>query len=102
MAKKKGDTEKSEDGLGIIMGAYDWLAAMNYAKFKFEDIQNVLYAKEGEPDGDDWKLVVKLKSGKFGWLTAWCDYSGWGCQEGGKSAIVDTEAEARAFEENQK
>ena len=94
MAKKKGDTEKFEDGLGILMGAYDWQAAMEYAKFKFEDIKTVISAVEGENDGADWQLVVELKSGKFAWLSASCDYSGWDCQAGGESGVCDSQEDA--------
>ena len=94
MAKKKGDTEKFEDGLGLMMGAYDWQEAMKYAKFKFDDIENVLAAEEGENDGNSWQLLVKLKSGKYGWLRASCDYSGWGCQESGDSGICESPKQA--------
>ncbi len=92
--KHKGDTEKLGD-LGILMGAHDWKEAMKYAKFTFSDIEKILVAIEGENDEAHWKLIVKLKSGKIGWLDAWCDYSGWGCQEGGKSGIVDDYDKAR-------
>ena len=94
--KHQGDNEKMADGLGVLMSAYDWKEAMTYAKFTFQDVDEVIIAKEGENDGESWKLVVKLKSGKFGWLTAWCDYSGWDCQAGGDSGIVDTLEEAEA------
>ena|SRR3990167_9313840 len=94
MAKKAGDNEKFEDGLGILMGAYDWQDAMKYAKFEFAEIAEVIDAREGEPDGKDWQLLVKLKTGKFGWLRAGCDYSGWDCQAGGDSGIADSQEEA--------
>lgn len=95
MARKEGDVENSPDGLGVFMAAYDWQEAMKYAKFKFEEVEKIIFSEDGEPDEKDWKLIVKLKSGKFGWLTAWCDYSGWGCQEGGSSEICDTEEQCR-------
>ena len=28
-------------------------------------------------------FVLKLKDGRFAYLTGWCDYTGWGCQDGG-------------------
>ena len=96
MAKKAGDNEKFEDGLGILMGAYDWQEAMMYAKFKFEDIAQTISAVEGENDDKDWQLIVKLKSGKFGWLSAGCDYSGWDCQASGESGIADSQNDAIA------
>jgi len=88
--KHEGDNEKANDGLGILMSAYDWQEAMKYAKFTFQDILEIIHCKEGENDEAHWELIVKLKSGEFGWLNAWCDYSGWDCQSGGESGIVDT------------
>ena len=93
--KHKGDNERSPDGLGILMSAYDWQEAMNYAKFEFKDIQDIISAEEGENEGNNWKLIVKLKNEKYGWLSAGCDNSGWGCQAGGKSGIAETFEEAQ-------
>ena len=90
--KHKGDTGKLEEatqGLGVLMSAYDWIEAMKYAKFKFQDIEEVILAEEGENDERDWKLLVKLKNGKFGVLIAGCDYSGWDCQSDGNSWEFD-------------
>ena len=92
--KHEGDNEKMEEGFGIFMSSYDWQEAMKYANFTFQDIQEIIKAKEGENDGKDWKLLVKLKSGKFGWLSAGCDYSGWDCQADGESGICETQQEA--------
>ena len=94
MAKKRNDNERGEHELAIIMGADDWQEAMKYAVFKFTDVSQVISAEEGEPDGRDWELIVKLHDGRFGWLSAGCDYSGWGCQESGHSGIVNTIEEA--------
>jgi hypothetical protein len=77
--------------LAFLMEAYDWVEAMRYAPFKFEEIEEVLYARTGEPDGVDWKLVVLLKNGKIGWLHAGCDYTGWDCRAGGDGGITDRE-----------
>lgn len=97
MAKHKGDTEKSPDGLGIMMSAYDWIEAMQHAKenFEFKDVDKIIFEREGDNDVCNWLLIVLLKTGKYGWLSAGCDYSGWGCREWGESGIVDTEQEAR-------
>lgn len=96
--RKAGDTEKLEEatkGFGVFMASYDWEEAMRYAKFTFEDVETVIYAKEGENDGEHWELVVQLKNGKFGWLSAWCDYTGWDCQAGGSSGVEETETIAK-------
>lgn len=68
----------------------DWEEAFKYANgFTREDVAEVVAAQDGFNDGDSWIGVFKLVDGRFAWLTAWCDYTGWGCQEGGESAICD-------------
>lgn len=85
----------SQPTLEEVMGSYDWKEAMKYAKFQFSDIERVIYARDGENDGADWLLLVELKGGGFGTLSAGCDYTGWGCQESGTSDIYADEATAR-------
>lgn len=77
--------------LELLMGAYDWQEAMNYAKFRFDQIDRVVFAQEGEADEHDWHLIVELHGGGFGVLSAGCDYTGWDCQAGGESGIYETE-----------
>ena len=93
MAKKAGDSNGTD--FANFMDAFDWQEAMKYAKFEFGDIKRIIYSKKGINDEENWELIVELKDGKFGWLSAWCDYSGWGCQEGGESTLYDTEEQAR-------
>ena len=69
---------------------YDWQEAINFAPFSINDIEEILYYFEGENDGDSWMGVFKLNNGKFGYVDAWCDYTGWDCQSGGDGAIGDT------------
>lgn len=35
-------------------------------------------------DDDGWQggFLLALKDGSFAYLTGWCDYTGWGCQDG--------------------
>lgn len=69
---------------------YNWAEAHKYAEWTMEDIEEVLASCEGENDGLEWICIVKLKDGTFGYLEAGCDYTGWGCQEGGQSFKADT------------
>lgn len=41
----------------------------------------------GEWDGG---FVVELENGKFAHVTGWCDYTGWGCQDGAEHTICDS------------
>ena len=48
------------------------------------DVKHLYACIPGHNDEDGWYWVVELKDGRFGLLWAWCDYTGWGCQDGGK------------------
>ena len=69
---------------------YDWEAAFGYAPFDREDVVDIIAAEEGANAEDNWIGVFKLAEGTFGWLSAWCDYTGWDCQAGGESHVCDT------------
>lgn len=68
----------------------DWVAAMWYAPFDIIDVDEVIYSSDGCNDGDNWVGVFRLKNGKFGYVSAGCDYTGWDCQAGGDGDIADT------------
>lgn len=74
----------------IDLTEYDWSEAMNYARFSADDIADVVAAEEGENEGEYWLLVARLNDGRFGYVRAGCDYTGWDCQAGGDSAIRPT------------
>lgn len=77
--------------LAELMAAYDWTEVMKYATgWSFADVDRVLFEHEGEPDEDHWLLLASLRSGGYGFVAAWCDYTGWGCQEGGEGGVVET------------
>ena len=69
---------------------YSWKEAVSYAPFAMDFVEEVLYSSEGENDGESWIAVVRLTDGRFGYVDAWCDYTGWDCQAGGDGAISDT------------
>lgn len=71
--------------------SYDWQEAFKFADFSIDDVAEVLHQDEGYNDGDPWIMVGRLKDGRFFFLSAWCDYTGWDCQAGGSSETADTE-----------
>jgi hypothetical protein len=88
--------------LEAIDGDYtDWKYAFVYAAkpeavlgftgstagFDREDVAEILALDEGENDGAAWIGLFRLSDGRFAFLKAWCDYTGWGCQEGGESTV---------------
>lgn len=63
----------------------DFGEAAEYASWKPEHVAEVIAMDEGANDGANWLMVVKLKDGRFSFLSAGCDYTGWDCQAGGSS-----------------
>lgn len=84
---------------GSRLNDYDFEECLKYAPFNKEDVEEILACSPGEADGDHWYYIVKLKDGKFGYVTGSCDYSGWGCQEDGDGKIADTLIEAVNYAE---
>lgn len=58
--------------------------------FGIDEVEEVLHAVEGENDGPSWVIVVRLKDGRFGCISASCDYTGWDCQAGGASSVASS------------
>lgn len=65
---------------------YNWKEAFGFAEdFSIDDVETVLLESEGQNDGDSWLSFGRLKDGRYYFLTAWCDYTGWDCRSGGDS-----------------
>lgn len=58
--------------------------------FTRDDIAELIACEEGERDGANWIAIMRLKDGRFAFLTAGCDYTGWDCQSGGNAFVADT------------
>lgn len=78
---------------------YDWAAAIAMASggedgqggsLSADDVDYTVAASAGENDESDWLAIVKLKDGRFAYISAWCDYTGWDCRSGGEVAYADT------------
>lgn len=81
---------------------YDWQQAFGFAgnistvmgesvsaeSFGFDDIEAVLAADAGENDEARWVAVLRLRDGRFAYLTAGCDYTGWDCQSWGQAFVA--------------
>lgn len=87
-----------------LLEDYSWKNAFGYAidegspvigyegslkGFGPEDVREVIACDEGENDGPDWIALLKLKDGRYAFLSAGCDYTGWDCQAGGSTVIGD-------------
>lgn len=54
------------------------------------DVAEVRHISEGENDGPDWIVCGRLHDGRWFFLTAGCDYTGWDCQAGGQCWVADS------------
>ena len=87
-----------------LLDDYDWEQAfamasskinpvINYtgslSPFDREDVDTIIAMDSGENDGNPWVGIFKLKDGRYVYLEAGCDYTGWDCQAGGSSWISD-------------
>lgn len=73
------------DDIRLVPG-YDGSAA----PFGVGDVEEVIATSEGQNDGESWVGVFRLSDGRFAFVSAWCDYTGWGCQDGGLARLAST------------
>lgn len=45
--------------------------------FGREDVESIIAMDDGENDEQDWLVTGKLKDGRFFFINAGCDYTGW-------------------------
>lgn len=65
-------------------------ADCNIDPFTREDVEDIIAMSNGFNDGDDWLGVFYLKDGRFAFIKAGCDYTGWDCRAGGDTYVSDT------------
>jgi len=80
------DVRESKPGSGVIL-----------TPFGREDVAELYGISEGVNDGSDWICCGKLTDGRFFFLSAGCDYTGWDCQSGGYAAIAKTKDDLFGF-----
>lgn len=84
-------------------GNFDWNEVFKYAvnpesldgvasreTFVQDEVKKVIASVNGENDESSWLMLGQLKDGRFFKLQASCDYTGWGCQEGGDAHVAIT------------
>ena len=83
--------EKNLD-LADLQSDYDWDEVFKYAPpgVTRADVVEVVGRDDGENDGAEWIGLFLLRDGRYLYIEAGCDYTGWGCQEGGRSELFAT------------
>lgn len=68
---------------------YDFTESVDRAQaeygFALADIAEVVAAHGGSSEGGgEWSggFLLRLKDERYAYLSGWCDYTGWGCQDG--------------------
>ena len=56
--------------------------------FSREDVKRVIAQSDGENDERDWLLLAELKDGRFAFIAAGCDYTGWDCMGNSGVCVV--------------
>lgn len=63
----------------LIDNDYNLQESLKYAEgFSPDDISEILKQSDGENDGPDWCFLFQLRDGRYAYLQAGCDYTGWG------------------------
>lgn len=55
--------------------------------FQRVDVAEVIATADGANDEAAWLGVFRLKDGRFAFLSASCDYTGWDCQSSGHAIV---------------
>lgn len=76
--------------LGLLLKGdiYDWAQALAYGTPEL--YVKTIASSEGQGDGDSWIAAFECKDGRYAFLIAGCDYTGWGCQAGGNEYFAPT------------
>lgn len=65
--------------------------------FGVEAVTELYGAREGQNDEESWLAYGRLQDGRYFYLEAWCDYTGWDCQAGGTAVIANSRQELERF-----
>ena len=75
------DSAKEGGGVEIddIWDDFDTDEVFKYAEgWGTDDVDRVLWNEEGANDEAEWAALCRLKDGRWGFVHAGCDYTGWG------------------------
>lgn len=72
-------------------------AQVDTSNFTREDVLVLYAADEGENDGPPWICYGLLKDGRYFYLEAGCDYTGWDCRAGGSATIGESKEQIERY-----
>lgn len=65
--------------------------------FSRDDVAEIVWMEEGANDGPDWLIGGTLSDGRWFFIAAGCDYTGWDCQSGGTAWVGLTRDDIERF-----
>ena len=71
---------------GVPRGVLGYSGSL--APVALDDLEEAIAISNGENDETSWIGAFLLKDGRYLFLSAWCDYTGWGCQDGGDAQVA--------------
>lgn len=63
---------------------------VSVGRFTRGDVAEVIATSDGEHEQENWIGVFRLDDGRFAFVSAGCDYTGWDCQASGSVTVADT------------
>lgn len=60
----------------------------NFSSVRLEAVKHVFAMRTGENDGQDWLVAGTLEDGRYFFVSAGCDYTGWQCRSGGQATVA--------------
>lgn len=94
------------------LDTYNWKEAFNAAEgpdpakpgsavplrpFGVEDVVTIIASDEGYKDASNWLIAGELRDGRYFYLSAGCDYTGWDCQCWGRSWVATSKKTLIAY-----
>lgn len=73
------------------------ISNVSVAPFTREDVAEIFAMEEGENDGPSWVIAGRLNDGRYFYLEAGCDYTGWDCRAGGSASVASSKEELISF-----
>ena len=60
-------------------------------------VSEIVWISEGENDERDWLVGGTLRDGRWFFIAAGCDYTGWDCQSGGNAYVAESREQIERF-----
>jgi len=73
-----------------IYSLYDFTESLDRQGIKADQVEVVIGAHGTDEGGWEGGFVMKMRDGGYAYLSGWCDYTGWGCQDGAEIRYADT------------